>query len=66
METVAVSATPELAEELLRWFVEQGERECFGAMLFTCYDLLRPDVVAEVSFQGLRVHGLGHCGRRRR
>ncbi len=50
METVAVSATPELAEELLRWFVEQGERDCFAAMLFTCYELLRPDVVMEVAW----------------
>ncbi|KIY97205.1 hypothetical protein MNEG_10758 [Monoraphidium neglectum] len=50
METVAVSATPELAEELLRWFVSQGEKECFAATLFTCYELLRPDVVAEVAW----------------
>ncbi|KAI8476142.1 MAG: vesicle coat protein clathrin, heavy chain [Monoraphidium minutum] len=50
METVAVSATPELAEELLRWFVSQGERECFAAMLFTCYELLRPDAVMEVAW----------------
>jgi len=50
METVAVSATPELAEELLRWFVDQGEKECFAAMLFTCYELLRPDAVMEVAW----------------
>lgn len=54
METVAVSAAPELAEELLRWFVAQGERECFAAMLFTCYELLKPDVVMEVAW----LHGL--------
>lgn len=50
METVAVSSSPELAEELLRWFVEQGEKECFAAMLFTCYDLLKPDIVLEVAW----------------
>ena len=50
METVAVSSAPELAEELLRWFVEQGEKECFAAMLFTCYDLLKPDIVLEVAW----------------
>lgn len=50
METVAVSGAPELAEELLRWFVEAGEAECFAACLYTCYELLRPDVVLEVAW----------------
>ncbi len=50
METVAVSGQEELAEELLRWFVETGEKECFAACLYTCYDLLRPDVVMEVAW----------------
>lgn len=50
METVAVSGAPELAEELLRWFVEAGEAECFAACLYTCYELLRPDVVMEVAW----------------
>eukprot|EP00775_Hariotina_reticulata_P002627 gene2627-2928_t len=50
METVAVSGAPELAEELLRWFVEAKEPECFAACLYTCYDLLRPDVVLEVAW----------------
>lgn len=50
METVAVSETPELAEELLRWFVSAKEPECFAACLYTCYNLLRPDVVLEVAW----------------
>eukprot|EP00878_Enallax_costatus_P009783 GHUV01010216.1.p1 GENE.GHUV01010216.1~~GHUV01010216.1.p1 ORF type:complete len:693 (+),score=274.84 GHUV01010216.1:1211-3289(+) len=50
METVAVSGAPELAEELLRWFVEAKEPECFAACLYTCYELLRPDVVLEVAW----------------
>ncbi|KAF6255267.1 clathrin heavy chain [Scenedesmus sp. NREL 46B-D3] len=50
METVAVSGSPELAEELLRWFVEAAEPECFAACLYTCYELLRPDVVLEVAW----------------
>lgn len=50
METVAVSGAPELAEELLRWFVEANEAECFAACLYTCYELLRPDVVLEVAW----------------
>ncbi len=50
METAAQSGDPEIAEELLRFYVEQKERECFAAALFTCYDLIRPDVALEVSF----------------
>jgi clathrin heavy chain len=53
-ETVAASGQPELAEELLRWFVAKGEKECFAAALYTCYDLLRPDVVLELAW----AHGL--------
>jgi len=49
METAAQSGDPEIAEELLRFYVEQKERECFAAALFTCYDLIRPDVALEVS-----------------
>lgn len=49
METAAQSGDPEIVEELLRFYVEQKERECFAAMLFTCYDLIRPDVALEVS-----------------
>lgn len=54
IETVAASGAPELAEELLRWFVAKGEKECFAAALYTCYDLLRPDVVLELAW----AHGL--------
>lgn len=54
METVAASGSPELAEELLRWFVGAREAECFAACLYTCYELLRPDVVLEVAW----MHGL--------
>uniref|UniRef100_A0A383W0X8 Clathrin heavy chain n=1 Tax=Tetradesmus obliquus TaxID=3088 RepID=A0A383W0X8_TETOB len=50
METVAVSGSPELAEELLRWFVGANEPECFAACLYSCYELLRPDVVLEVAW----------------
>ena len=54
METTAQSENRELAEELLRFFVEGGEKECFAALLFTCYDLIRPDVALEVHPQLLR------------
>ena len=49
METAAQSAEPEIAEELLHYFVDNGERECFAASLYTCYDLIKPDVALEVG-----------------
>lgn len=48
METAAQSADSEIAEELLHYFVDNGERECFAASLYTCYDLIKPDVAMEV------------------
>ncbi len=48
METAAQSAEPEIAEELLHYFVDNNERECFAASLYTCYDLIKPDVAMEV------------------
>ncbi|KAF5383731.1 hypothetical protein D9615_003688 [Tricholomella constricta] len=54
MITAAVSASTEVAEDLLSYFVDIGNRECFAALLFICFDLLRSDVVEELSWQ----HGL--------
>jgi len=54
MITAAVSASTEVAEELLSYFVDIGNKECFAALLFICFDLLRSDVVEEMSWQ----HGL--------
>ncbi|KAI9094637.1 hypothetical protein DFS34DRAFT_628550 [Phlyctochytrium arcticum] len=54
METAAISRDTETAEELLSYFIEQGKKDCFAACLFTCYDLLRPDVIMELSWR----HGL--------
>ncbi|KAI9208250.1 uncharacterized protein BJ171DRAFT_490747 [Polychytrium aggregatum] len=45
METAAESKDSELAEDLLRYFVENQKNDCFAAMLVTCYDLIRPDVI---------------------
>ena len=50
METAAQSADAEIAEELLHFFVQEGQRECFAACLYTCYDLVKPDVALEVCF----------------
>lgn len=54
MITAAVSASTEVAEELLSYFVDIGNKECFAALLFICFDFLRSDVVEELSWQ----HGL--------
>ncbi|EAU90123.2 clathrin heavy chain 1 [Coprinopsis cinerea okayama7 len=54
MVTAATSNSTEVAEELLSYFVDIGNKECFAAMLYICFDLLRSDVVMELSWQ----HGL--------
>lgn len=54
VETAAVSAKPEVAEDLLQYFVDIGNKECYVATLYTCYDLIRLDVVMELSW----IHGL--------
>jgi len=54
MITASVSGSIEVAEELLSYFVDIGNKECFAALLYACFDLLRSDVVEELSWQ----HGL--------
>ncbi len=49
METTAQSEDKGIAEELLHFFVDAGEKESFAALLFTCYDLIQPDVALEVG-----------------
>ena len=51
MVTAATSASTEVAEDLLSYFVDIGNKECFAAMLYICFDLLREDVVEELSWQ---------------
>uniref|UniRef100_A0A803XN81 Clathrin heavy chain n=1 Tax=Meleagris gallopavo TaxID=9103 RepID=A0A803XN81_MELGA len=51
MQYAAESKDVELAEKLLQWFLEEGKQECFAACLFTCYDLLHPDVVLELAWR---------------
>ncbi|OJT09644.1 Clathrin heavy chain [Trametes pubescens] len=52
--TAASSAASEIAEDILSYFVDIGNKECFAATLYCCFDLLRADVVEELSWQ----HGL--------
>ncbi len=47
----AESRNAEIAEDLLNWFLENKNYECFAAALFTCYDLLHPDVVLELAWR---------------
>lgn len=51
IETVAESKDMRLAEELLRFFMETGEKELFAAMLYSCYELIKPDVAMEVAWR---------------
>ena len=51
MQYASESKDVELAEELLAWFLMEDKKECFAACLFTCYDLLRPDVVLELAWR---------------
>ncbi|KAI8818504.1 uncharacterized protein EV422DRAFT_537294 [Fimicolochytrium jonesii] len=51
METAAISRDTETAEELLQFFIESDKKECFAACLFTCYELLRPDVIMELAWR---------------
>merc|ERR1712242_290099 len=56
METAALSEDKALAEELLRFFVENIKKDscpksCFAACLFTCFELIRPDVGLELSWR---------------
>jgi clathrin heavy chain len=54
MITAAVSGSIEAAEELISYFIDIRNKECFAVLLFICFDLLRSDVVEELSWQ----HGL--------
>jgi len=51
MITAAVSGSTEVAEELISYFVDIGNTECFAALLFICLDLIRSNVVEELSWQ---------------
>jgi len=51
METAFASGSPENAEALLRYFVDNDMKECFAACLYTCYDLIRPDVGLELAWR---------------
>ena len=51
METVAESKDSGLAEELLRFIMTRQDKELVGAMLYNCYELIKPDVAMEVGWR---------------
>lgn len=51
IDTAAASRERKLAEELLGFFVEARDKACFSATLYTCYDLIRPDVAVELAWR---------------
>jgi len=53
MDTAAASGDSALAEDLLRFFVSRDDcpKSCFAACLYTCYTLIHPDVVLELSWR---------------
>lgn len=51
MQYACESRNSDIAEELIAWFLEDNNYSCFAACLFACYDLLRPDVILELSWR---------------
>jgi len=51
IETACDSHDQQVAENLLAYFVENKMIECFAATLYTCYDLIRPDVALELAWR---------------
>jgi len=51
IDTASASKEQGLAEALLNFFVQKGDKECFTATLFTCYSLIRPDVAMELAWR---------------
>ena len=50
IDTANESADEEIIEDLLRFFCETSEKECFCAALYTCFSHVRPDVVLELGW----------------
>jgi clathrin heavy chain len=52
MRVASESKSAELAESLLKYLIADVKSpECFAACLYTCYDLLRPDVAMELAWR---------------
>ena len=51
MQYASESHNTETAEGLIAWFLEIGKPECFASCLYSCYVLLRPDVIMELAWR---------------
>ncbi|KAH8686945.1 hypothetical protein BGZ61DRAFT_354192 [Ilyonectria robusta] len=51
IETSALSAKIDVVSDLLQYFVDIGHRECYTGMLYACNELIRPDLVLELSWR---------------
>ncbi|CUM64678.1 uncharacterized protein PRCAT00002287001 [Priceomyces carsonii] len=56
IKTAALSKSTKIAHDLLDYFVETGNHECFVALLYTCYEYVEYDYVLEASW----LHNLGN------
>ncbi|KAK8847678.1 hypothetical protein IAR55_005537 [Kwoniella newhampshirensis] len=51
LETSAASKEVAVAEELAGYFVSIGNKDAFAAILYVCFELVRPDFVEEMSWR---------------
>jgi clathrin heavy chain len=50
IDTANESTDPAIIDNLLRFFCEKSEKECFCAALYTCYSHINPDVALELGW----------------
>mmetsp|Transcript_26943 Transcript_26943/g.41276 ORF Transcript_26943/g.41276 Transcript_26943/m.41276 type:complete len:1727 (-) Transcript_26943:146-5326(-) len=50
IDTANESADAEIIEDLLRFFCETSEKECFSAALYTCFGHIGPDIALELGW----------------
>ena len=51
MDAVAESRDQALAEVLLRFVMGMLDKELIATMLYTCYELIKPDVAMEIGWR---------------
>jgi len=51
IETAAESGKAELVESLLKFFVEKEEKEYFTVCSYSCYHLVKPDLIMELAWR---------------
>lgn len=51
IETAQESGQRKLAEDLLRFFAESGEKEFFTVCSYTCNEIISPDLVLELAWR---------------